>query len=172
MRPSSLQLHDKVQLRSQPTPRMVISYLIILASQAAVGPPFTMLFLVLWIPKLMRTGIAWRSCARTVVGLPHQAIFLLLCFIWLFVVFFEPFHCHSVCLFAFAYLYPDTSAESLIFSFRSGGHLGHVFKGEGFDTPTDTRHCVNSVSIRLDQALDADAIERQLKEAQGGAPNL
>lgn len=31
-----------------------------------------------------------------------------------------------------------------------GGHLGHEFKGEGFPTPTDSRHCVNSVSIKFE----------------------
>merc|ERR1739848_33649 len=27
------------------------------------------------------------------------------------------------------------------------GHLGHVFRGEGFGFPTDERHCVNSLSL-------------------------
>ena len=29
-------------------------------------------------------------------------------------------------------------------------HLGHVFRGEGYDTPTDERWCINSVALRLE----------------------
>lgn len=28
-----------------------------------------------------------------------------------------------------------------------GGHLGHLFEGEKFDTPTDLRYCINSLSL-------------------------
>ena len=31
---------------------------------------------------------------------------------------------------------------------RCGSHLGHVFEGEGYGTPTDLRYCINSVSLR------------------------
>lgn len=34
-------------------------------------------------------------------------------------------------------------------------HLGHVFEGEGFDTPTDLRYCINSISMRFEQTGDA-----------------
>ena len=30
-----------------------------------------------------------------------------------------------------------------------GSHLGHVFEGEGFGTPTDQRYCINGVALKL-----------------------
>lgn len=32
---------------------------------------------------------------------------------------------------------------------RCNGHLGHVFKGEGFPTPTDQRYCINGVALKF-----------------------
>ncbi|MFF4618079.1 peptide-methionine (R)-S-oxide reductase MsrB [Nonomuraea jabiensis] len=33
---------------------------------------------------------------------------------------------------------------------RCDSHLGHVFHGEGYPTPTDDRYCINSISLRLE----------------------
>lgn len=40
---------------------------------------------------------------------------------------------------------------------QCGGHLGHVFKGEGFNTPTDLRYCINGVSLKFVPASEANA---------------
>jgi peptide-methionine (R)-S-oxide reductase len=60
--------------------------------------------------------------------------------------FFDPSHSDAVVL------RPDNShgmhrVEVLCAHCHS--HLGHVFTGEGYPTPTDQRYCINSISLRL-----------------------
>ena len=34
-------------------------------------------------------------------------------------------------------------------------HLGHVFAGEGYGTPTDLRYCINSISLTFEEGQQA-----------------
>ena len=45
-----------------------------------------------------------------------------------------------------------------------GGHLGHVFKGEGFDTPTDQRYCINGGGLVFVPAKEEAAKPESKKE--------
>jgi|EP00908_Phaeocystis_cordata_P003661 peptide-methionine (R)-S-oxide reductase len=46
---------------------------------------------------------------------------------------------------------PDGSRIEIVCN-ACKGHLGHVFKGEGFPSPTDERHCVNGICLKYDPA--------------------
>jgi peptide-methionine (R)-S-oxide reductase len=45
---------------------------------------------------------------------------------------------------------------------KCGAHLGHLFKGEGFNTPTDQRYCINGTVLKF--VPDKVLIQEEKKE--------
>ena len=62
--------------------------------------------------------------------------------------FYEPKEGDAVELIEDRSLFPRVRTE--VRCAACGSHLGHVFKGEGYDVPTDERWCINSVSLILE----------------------
>ena len=62
--------------------------------------------------------------------------------------FYEPTKEDAVELIEDRSLFPRVRTE--VRCAACGSHLGHVFKGEGYEVPTDERWCINSVALILE----------------------
>ena len=45
--------------------------------------------------------------------------------------------------------YSGGSVRTEVICAKCDAHLGHVFKGEGFNTPTDKRFCINGIVLKF-----------------------
>jgi peptide-methionine (R)-S-oxide reductase len=51
-----------------------------------------------------------------------------------------------------------------------GSHLGHVFHGEGYPTPTDDRFCINSISVSLEPSREPSTPDRPAEPSPADWP--